>query len=375
MSVTISAAFDSGNIELLAPAAPGAPIRLAIRGDAGGAFFQWFHFRAAGAPGVELELRIENAGRASYPVGWEGYRACVSEDRLDWRRAETVYQGGQLIIRHTPRSGVAWFAYFAPYSQERHHDLVARAALGGARHEALGRTLDGWDMDRLTFGSGPLQLWVVARQHPGESMASWWMEGFVDRLLDGDDPAVRALLERATVSCVPMMNPDGAARGYLRTNACGANLNREWEAPTADRSPEVLCVRDAMDASGVDLCLDVHGDEGLPYNFLSGAEGIAGWTPRLAGLSSDFRAAYIRAHPDLQARHGYPRDAPGAANMTMCTSQVAQRFDCLAYTLEMPFKDNADARDAARGWSPARCRRLGRAAVDAARHVLDDLRG
>ena len=42
------------------------------------------------------------------------------------------------------------------------------------------------------------------------------------------------------------MNPDGAVRGHLRTNACGANLNREWctageyEAPTLARSPTVF---------------------------------------------------------------------------------------------------------------------------------------
>ena len=42
------------------------------------------------------------------------------------------------------------------------------------------------------------------------------------------------------------MNPDGSRRGHLRTNAVGANLNREWHAPSAEKSPEVLCVRNAM---------------------------------------------------------------------------------------------------------------------------------
>ena len=58
------------------------------------------------------------------------------------------------------------------------------------------------------------------------------------------------------------MNPDGAVRGHLRTNACGANLNREWcttgeyEAPTLARSPEVLHALAAMDATGVDVFVD-----------------------------------------------------------------------------------------------------------------------
>jgi len=38
---------------------------------------------------------------------------------------------------------------------------------------------------------------------------------------------------------VPNVNPDGAMRGHLRTNAAGANLNREWAKPTMEHSPEV----------------------------------------------------------------------------------------------------------------------------------------
>ena len=39
---------------------------------------------------------------------------------------------------------------------------------------------------------------------------------------------------------MPNVNPDGSIRGHLRTNAVGANLNREWKEPTPERSPEVL---------------------------------------------------------------------------------------------------------------------------------------
>ena len=53
---------------------------------------------------------------------------------------------------------------------------------------------------------------------------------------------------------VPNMNPDGSWRGHLRTNASGANLNREWLEPSAERSPEVLAVRNFMDEQ-VSPCL------------------------------------------------------------------------------------------------------------------------
>ena len=55
---------------------------------------------------------------------------------------------------------------------ERHHDLIAWAAgQPGVVHRELGLTLDGQPMDMLTLGDGPKQLWLYARQHPGETMA------------------------------------------------------------------------------------------------------------------------------------------------------------------------------------------------------------
>lgn len=38
---------------------------------------------------------------------------------------------------------------------------------------------------------------MVARQHPGEAMAEWFMEGFLDRLTDPHDAASMRVLESA----------------------------------------------------------------------------------------------------------------------------------------------------------------------------------
>ncbi|MCO4745855.1 MAG: hypothetical protein KC912_13760 [Proteobacteria bacterium] len=372
----ISAAFDSGNIEVLDASDP-ANVRLNIRMDAGDEHMQWFHFRVAGAAGEDCTFKLENAHKASYPTAWPGYQACRSIDGETWERVPTAYEDKALVIWDTPPADLTWYAYFAPYPLERLNQLLATAQHHPLVHaDRLGATLDGRDLDRLVIGNpdAPLKLWVIARQHPGESMASWWMEGFLGRLLDESEPLARKLLERAVFHVVPHMNPDGSVRGHLRCNAGGANLNREWHAPTAERSPEVLHTLTAMDATGVDFCLDVHGDEELPYNFISGAKGIPGWTDRLEQLEAQFQAAYERANPDFQRVHGYPESAPGEANMTMCTNAVAERFDCLSMTLEMPFKDNADMPDAIVGWSPSRCQNLGSSVLDAIAEVVDTLR-
>lgn len=373
----VSSQFDGGNIEVVDITRPD-DAHLRIRHDGHSEFLQWFNFRVSEAQGVALALHIDNAGETSYPPGWQDYRAVATYDRQHFFRVPTDYDGERLTIRHTPTQDVVYYSYFAPYSHERHQDLIARSlAAPGVRHELLGHTLEGRDMDLLRIGElggGRLVCWIVARQHPGETMAEWLMEGLIARLIDPEDPIARALRSRAVFFLVPNMNPDGSFRGNLRVNAAGANLNREWQNPTAERSPEILLVRRRMEETSVDFCLDVHGDEALPYNFIAGADGVASVTQRVRDLQVSYEKALMRASPDFQMEHGYDPMPPGQANMTMCTTHVAGHFGCLAMTLEQPFKDTQDTPNEALGWSPGRCRQLGRANLDALLAVLGDLR-
>ncbi len=376
--IEINAAFDSGNIEVLSIA--GAEARLAIRRDRDSDFFQWFHFRVAGAGGRPLVLRLTGLARSAYPGGWQGYRAAVSEDRQYWGRAESAWDesadGGTLTIRYAPVGDLVWFAYFAPYSMERHHDLVARIARApGFAHRSLGHSLEGQPIDCLETGDGPVQVWLYARQHPGESMAEWWMEGALEALADPADPVGRALRARARLHLVPNCNPDGSCRGHLRTNAIGVNLNREWAQPSAARSPEVLAIRDSMDETGVDFAMDVHGDEAIAAVFLAGFEGIPSLQQaQLAGYHR-YRAILKRRTPDFQTARGYPVSTPGKGNLTMSTSQLAERFGCVSMTLEMPFKDHDPLPCPAQGWSPERSKRLGRDCLAALLEWLEGAEG
>lgn len=368
----VSSAFDSGNIEVVGASRTGS-VELKIRPDAGGDHFQWFHYRVTGARDVKLAMRIVNAKQVSYPDGWTNYRACASYDRDDWFRVDTTWNGEVLEIQHTPETDSVYYAYFAPYSLERHADLVAAAqCVDGVTHERLGATVDGRDLDLLRIGTGEKgrrACWIIARQHPGETMAEWLVEGLMERLLDAEDAVSRWLLERAEFFIVPNMNPDGSARGHLRNNAAGANLNREWENPSMERSPEVFLVRERMRAANVDFFLDVHGDEVLPYNFISGAEGIPSWNEAAAARQQRYVDALLAVSPDFQTEHGYPIAKPGEANMTMASNWVGETFGCLSMTLEQPFKDTADTPHEL-GWSPERARQFGRAQLDALRAVL-----
>ncbi len=373
----ISSNFDSGNIRVVEANNP-ENITLAINKDNNSEFYQWFHFRLDSQTMVNHKITITDLAKSAYPDGWEGYQAVASYDREEWFRIDSHFDGNNLVLDFVPEYQTTWIAYFAPYSFERHLDLLASAQTSfDAKLINLGETLDGRDLDLLQIGQpdeGKKAIWITARQHPGETMAEWLVEGLLARLLDSEDGVARALLDKAVLYVVPNMNPDGSVRGHLRTNAAGINLNREWASPSMDKSPEVYLVLEKMAEVGVDMYLDVHGDEALPYNFVAGSEGNPNYCERIATLENRFKQALMQTTPEFQDEFGYPKDAPGEANLTVASNAVGHKFDCLAYTLEMPFKDNADLPDAAYGWSPKRCKQLGEDVLVAIHAVVDTLR-
>src|SRR4051812_9723153 len=367
---SISCAFDSGAIEFVSSNHAGstADIVLDIRKDSHAEFRQWFHFRLSGARGVACTLTFRNAGACTYPKGWKDYCAVASYDRVHWFRVPTRYDGTVMAIEHTPERDAIWYAYFEPYSQERHQALIGRAGDSPlARTERLGATVEGRDLDLVSVSAGggaKKTIWIIARQHPGETMAEWFVEGLLDRLLDRADPLSRRLLERAVVHIVPNMNPDGSVRGNLRTNAAGANLNREWMTPSIETSPEVFLVRQRIQQTGADVFLDVHGDEALAYNFVAGCEMLPGFTPEQGKTQDDFIQHFKRVSPDFQSVHGYPAGKYQADALKLASKWVGHTYGCLSLTLEMPFKDNADMPDPELGWSGARSRKLGAAILE-----------
>jgi murein tripeptide amidase MpaA len=375
----ISSTFDSGAIEVVRIDDP-ADIRLRLRKDNAADFHQWFHFRLMGAAGKPVRMVFENAASAAYPDGWKDYRCVASYDRQNWFRiAGTRYEDGQLVVEHTPERDSLYYAYFEPYSHERHLDLLARVELSPyARVRNLGSSVDGRDIDLVTVGReapGRVPVWIIARQHPGETMAEWFVEGLLERLLDNADPVARKVREHAVLHIVPNMNPDGAVRGNLRSNAAGRNLNREWRDPDPAASPEVFLVRAEMERSGCALFLDIHGDESLPYVFFSTAEEVPGFTTAAAAAQARFVDTLLAVSPDFQTQEGYKPGRFGEELLTLASKWVANHFGCVSLTLEMPFKDNAILPDGHVGWNGARSKRLGAAMLDPILRHLRDAQG
>jgi hypothetical protein len=182
-----------------------------------------------------------------------------------WRHvtgAEYDEKEPHLRLRIKPSSPTFFIAHTPPYTNQ--HLIVLRDVVRkrGAREEIIGRSVGGRDLYLWTVGDGPKTAWLMFRQHAWESGSSWV-----------GDSAVRALLEDSkgiTWKILPFADPDGVAKGGVRFNANGYDLNRNWDAIDPKLMPEIAAQHRAIAewvkrGRTVDFFLSVHNTETAEY--------------------------------------------------------------------------------------------------------------
>ena len=79
-------------------------------------------------------------------------------------------------------------------------------------------------------------IYIIGRQHPGETPASFIVEGVLNFLLS---PSIEAkqLRDKFEFRVVPMVNVDGVISGNYRSNLSGSDVNRQWLFPSKKGQP------------------------------------------------------------------------------------------------------------------------------------------
>jgi len=267
----------------------------------------WFYFSVRSLPpGAPIRLRVVNLNvqaklfAGGYTPVWRATSEAAGSDS-GWQPVTPGCSYGKAAygffiewsFNLPPEEAddtALFFAFAVPYSTskvERKLQSVAAAFAGSAalreavyfHRSTLAKSCDGRAVPLLTLTSpdgrsserdgaalaadpvlypdanaGPASdfskaksvVFISARVHPAETMAQWMFDGVLDFLLRLDDPRAAALRERFVFKLVPLVNPDGVARGHQRTDTWGHNLNRRYLSPEAEREPSVYAIRSAL---------------------------------------------------------------------------------------------------------------------------------
>jgi Zinc carboxypeptidase len=183
----------------------------------------WYAFRYRATNGGKLTINVRYIGaRHRYAPQWRG-----SGDPAAF--AATVAQDKQtLSITLPPGEGVV---SGQPLVTSAHYDtlLGQLAKSGKGSRITLGYSHDGRPIKAVRLGNAnaPRLVVLLGRQHPPEVTGATAMDAF--------SLAIATLVRSHAIDgkqfqflIVPLLNPDGVARGHWRANLGGADLNRDW---------------------------------------------------------------------------------------------------------------------------------------------------
>ena len=260
-----------------------AHFRLAVKGESDqdhrNRQANWYYFRVDDAS-QPLTLDIVNLpGEYNYKPNrgaiTKDTPPVISYDGVHWEHVKTYQydpKEPKLILHISPAKFTFWIAHCAPYTNETLAKL--RNEIGNHpdfREEKIGKTVGGRDLLLWTITQGTRRskktIWLLFRQHSWESGSSWVGEGAIRTLLADKS---RKLREEAIWKIIPLCDPDGVARGGVRFNANGFDLNRNWDVIDPVKMPEIAAQRGAIQkwlesGHSIDLLLSLHNTETNEY--------------------------------------------------------------------------------------------------------------
>jgi zinc carboxypeptidase/carboxypeptidase M14-like protein len=264
-AITVHTDFEGGCLGRIDKVSP-THFRLGAKGekdqDGRNRQANWYYFRIDGAGAKELTLdMVDLPGEYNYQPNRGAITGdtppVISYDRRTWTHIDTfTYDPAEprLTLRVTPRQARFWIAHVPPYTARELAKLRADVIRHpDFREQVIGKTVGGRDLVLWTVAAPPVAppdrptVWLMFRQHSWETGSSWAGEGAIRALLR-DDAEARRRRQAIVWKIFPLCDPDGVARGGVRFNANGYDLNRNWDVEDPRKMPEIAAQRAAVRA-------------------------------------------------------------------------------------------------------------------------------
>jgi hypothetical protein len=279
LSPTIHTDFEGGSLGKIEKVSD-THFRLAAKGESDqdhrNRQANWYYFRVDGASSQPLTFDIVNLpGEYNYQPNrgaiTKDTPPVISYDGAHWEHVTTFEydpEEPKLSLHIQPRGKRFWIAHCPPYTNETLMRLRKDIKSNPDFHEeVIGKTAGGRELLLWTISHGQpgKTIWLMFRQHSWESGSSWVGEAAIRTLL-----ANEKLRSQAIWKILPLCDPDGVARGGVRFNVNGFDLNRNWDVVDPVRMPEITAQRDAVRkwlsaGNHIDLLLSLHNTETAEY--------------------------------------------------------------------------------------------------------------
>lgn len=110
----------------------------------------------------------------------------------------------------------------------------------------VGRSIQGRALRTVSFGRGPVTVFLWSQMHGDEATATMALADVFAFVAATDRHPMRdAILERLTVTVLPLLNPDGAEL-FQRENAVGIDINRDARRLASPEARALKAVHDRL---------------------------------------------------------------------------------------------------------------------------------
>lgn len=111
----------------------------------------------------------------------------------------------------------------------------------------VGRSMQGRELRTVTFGAGPVKVFLWSQMHGDEATATMALADVLAFLASTEASPLRDRVARdLTVTFLPMLNPDGA-EVFQRENAAGIDINRDVRRLSSPEARVLKAVRDRIE--------------------------------------------------------------------------------------------------------------------------------
>ncbi len=287
----------------------------------------WYAFRVSPKRAANAELNF------TFEDGYARYWPKFSLDGENWERApesavsfsedntqmtlrvnlteKPLYIAGQELLTHK---------YFEQW-------LTELADQPGTTARAIGASAEGRPIVMASTTQRPEVILLLGRAHPPEITGTLAMRPFLNVLL-GDTELARSFRQRFMLVTVPLLNPDGVARGHWRHNVSGVDLNRDWGIFSQPETQSVAAEIEKIDQRGqqIKMMLDFHSTmENLFYTQI----------PEESHTPVDFASAWLGASRDRLPGYEFKHDARPTSEQANSKNYFHTRYKIAAITYEL----------------------------------------